>query len=192
MIRTYNRPCLHMIDETGHPVSLEIAYGVIKAFLTTLKRFPQIDPCLIANWAEEVACAMQKMEQGVITCPAGMAIKRMGWKVTEHRRLFYTRDKSFGDADDLLTIAGPAAGKRINLDSKVLIDQLRPSLNERENRALDLLLDGHESTHLGLIMGLSHDTGRRLGERVKRKILYHACPDKIPVPKKLGRPRKAA
>jgi hypothetical protein len=57
------RAQLHLVDTAGNVVCPEVESAVERAFRWVLRDYPQVDPAMIANWAEEVAHSMCKSEQ---------------------------------------------------------------------------------------------------------------------------------
>ena len=53
------RAQLHLVDTTGTVVCPEVESAVERSFQWVLRDYPQVDPAMIANWAEEVARSMQ-------------------------------------------------------------------------------------------------------------------------------------
>lgn len=60
------RAQLHLVDVDGIAIELEIENAVERSFQWVLRDYPQVDPALIANWAEDIARNMQARETTLI------------------------------------------------------------------------------------------------------------------------------
>jgi hypothetical protein len=101
MIRAH----LHLVDTNGTVVCAEVETAVERSFHWVLRDYPQVDPAMIANWAEEVAHSMQERAT-ILISPQRYAYSALKGKVRDWMRSGAAREQVAGIGRDLESIGG--------------------------------------------------------------------------------------
>jgi hypothetical protein len=164
------RAQLHLVDTTGHIVSPAVGSAVARAFHWVLRDYPQVDPALIANWAEEVAHSMQGRAAALIS-PQRYAYSALKGKVRDWMKSGAGKEQVAGIGRDLERIGGLTGSFQGVIDRKILFEQLKATLNERDRYILVLLLEDKTSpATVANELGTSYPAAAKAIQRVKERI----------------------
>ena len=174
MIRTH----LHLVDTSGAVVCAEIETAVERSFLWVLRDYPQVDPAMIANWAEEVARCMQERATTFVS-PQRYAYSALKGKVRDWMRSGAATEQFAGIGRDLESVGGLSGSFQCAIDHKILFEQLKAKLNERDRYILVLLLQDKTSpATVATALGTTYPAAAKAIQRVKERIasiLTGAC-----------------
>ncbi len=167
---------IHPVDRYGLPVSDQLRSALESAFRWVVRQFPLVDEALIATWAEEVALSMSDK---AIQSPRRYAVAAMHGKVREFYRAGGLREATFGVSSDLEALAGTQEQTTRSVERKILFDQLRSQLNERDRLILVLLRqDVTSPAEIADALGVSYEAAAKAIQRVRdrlREILVAAA-----------------
>jgi hypothetical protein len=164
------RAQLHLVDTTGHIVCPEVESAVERAFHWVLRDYPQVDPALIANWAEEVAHTMQGRAT-TLSSPQRYAYSALKGKVRDWMKSGQANEQVAGIGRDLESIGGLSGSFQGAVDRKILFEQLKATLNERDRYILVLLLEDTTSpATVAKALGTSYPAAAKAIQRVKERI----------------------
>ena len=160
---------LHLIDSAGIHVRASIQASVEDAYRWTLRSFPLVDPALIANWAEDVACSMETVAD-TLRNPRRYATAALQGKVKDWLKTGAAKLETIGVSRDLERLGGASGKTQAVLDRSLLIEQLKTTLSERDRFILVLLLDGSTDSEIAAALGVSPSAGRKAIQRMKERI----------------------
>jgi DNA-directed RNA polymerase specialized sigma24 family protein len=164
------RAQLHLVDGNGIAIGSKIENAVERSFQWVLKDYPQIDPALIANWAEEVARGMQARETPV-TSAQRYAYAALKGRVRDWMRSGAAQEQMAGVGQDLERIGGLNGSFQNAVDRKILFEQVKATLNERDRYILVLLLEDKTSpTTIADALGTTYPAATKAIQRVKERI----------------------
>ena len=146
-----------------------VRVAVEEAFHWVMRRHPLVDPALIANWAEEVACSMQSMDAD-LGSPGRYADAALQGKVRDWQRTKPAKQQPMGIGADLERIGGADRQVQAVMDRKVLFEQVKATLSERDQLILVLLLDGLTTTEVASALAVTDSAGRKAIQRVKERM----------------------
>jgi len=165
-----NRAQLHLVDGNGIAIASEIENAVERSFHWVLRDYPQVDPALIANWAEDLARRMQAREIP-ITSPMRYAYAALKGKVRDWMKSGVAQERLAGVGRDLGPIGGFGGSFQSAVDRKILFEQLKATLNERDRYILVLLLQDQTSpATVANALGTTYPTAAKAIQRVKERI----------------------
>ena len=164
------RAQLHLVDTSGIAVCPEVETAVERSFHWVLRDYPQVDSAMIANWAEEVALSMQ-MRVTTIVSPQRYAYAALKGKVHDWMRSASAKEEVAGLGRDLERIGGLNGSFEGAVDRKILFEQLKATLNERDRYILVLLLEDNTSpATVAKALGTSYPAAAKAIQRVKERI----------------------
>jgi hypothetical protein len=164
------RAQLHLVDTAGNVVCPAVESAVERAFRWVLRDYPQVDPAMIANWAEEVAHGMQERAT-ILVSPQRYAYSALKGKVRDWTRSGAAKEQVAGIGRDLESIGGLSSSFQGAIDRKILFEQLKATLNERDRCILVLLLQDKTSpATVANALGTSYDAAAKAIQRVKERI----------------------
>ena len=164
------RAQLHLVDTAGIAVCREVETAVERSFHWVLRDYPQLDSAMIANWAEEVALSMQ-MRVTTIVSPQRYAYAALKGKVHDWMRSSPAKEEVAGLGRDLERIGGLNGSFEGAVDRKILFEQLKATLNERDRYILVLLLEDNTSpATVAKALGTSYPAAAKAIQRVKERI----------------------
>ena len=164
------RAQLHLVDTSGIAVCPEVETAVERSFHWVLRDYPQLDSAMIANWAEEVALSMQ-MRVTTIVSPQRYAYAALKGKVHDWMRSASAKEEVAGLGSDLERIGGLNGSFEGAVDRKILFEQLKATLNERDRYILVLLLEDNTSpATVAKALGTSYPAAAKAIQRVKERI----------------------
>lgn len=167
--KNMQRAHLHLIDSSGVVLNADIKAACEKAFKRVVLDFPNFDQALIADWAEEVAVAMQdRME--TIRFPGQYAFRALKGRVRDWSRTGPGLVELKGIGPDLEDVAGQTESFIDQADRKRLLEQVLPSLNERDRVILYLLLNGKSTTAIATFLNVSYDAAAKAMQRMKDRV----------------------
>ena len=161
---------LHLRHPDGGPVSQTIEAAVESTYRWVVRDFPRVDPALIANWAENVACNMA-IREDVIRSPQRFAYTALRGKVCDYLKTGTAQEVSFGLGGELERISGTTGSFEGTMHRKILFDELKAVLNERDRYILFSLLEDQSSpATVALKLGTSYNAAAKAIQRVKERI----------------------
>jgi DNA-directed RNA polymerase specialized sigma24 family protein len=164
------RAQLHLVDGNGIAVASEIENAVERSFHWVLRDYPQVDPALIANWAEDLARSMQAREIPV-TSPLRYAYAALKGRVRDWMKSGAAHEQAAGVGQDLERIGGLGGAFQNAVDRKILFEQLKVTLNERDRYILVLLLqDSTSPATVANALGTTYPAAAKAIQRVKNRI----------------------
>jgi hypothetical protein len=164
------RAQLHLVDSSGTAVCPEVKTAVERSFHWVLRDYPQLDSALIANWAEEVALRMQ-MRVTIIVSPQHYAYAALKGKVHDWMRSAPAKEELAGLGRDLERIGGLNGSFEDAVERKILFEQLKATLNERDRSILVLLLQNNTSpATVAKALGTTYPAAAKAMQRVKERI----------------------
>ena len=164
------RAQLHLVDTSGTAVCPEVETAVERSFQWVLRDYPQLDSAMIANWAEEVALSMQ-MRVTIIVSPQRYAYAALKGKVHDWMRRAPAKEEVAGLGRDLERIGGLNGSFEGAVDRKILFEQLKATLNERDRYILVLLLEDNTSpATVAKALGTTYPAAAKAIQRVKERI----------------------
>jgi len=164
------RAQLHLVDTSGIAVCPEVEAAVERSFHWVLRDYPQLDSAMIANWAEEVALSMQ-VRVTTIVSPQRYAYAALKGKVHDWMRSSQAKEEDAGLGRDLERIGGLNGAFEGAVDRKILFEQLKATLNERDRYILVLLLEDNTSpATVAKALGTSYPAAAKAIQRVKERI----------------------
>jgi hypothetical protein len=164
------RSQLHLVDAQGHDVLPAVKNAIEVVFRWVLKDFPNVDPAMISEWAEELGSSMNTKHES-ITSPERYAYSALKGKVHDWLRTKTAKEESVGVGHDLERLGGIDRSFQRKMDHSLLFDQLRLSMNERERYILVLLLEGETSPAVtAQAFGLSYAAAAKAIQRVKERV----------------------
>lgn len=161
---------LHLVDTSGSCVRPAIQMAVEDAFRWALRGFPLVDPALIANWAEEVASSMEAMGSDLRN-PGRYAAIALNGKVRDWQRTRPAKLELVGAGHDLERIGGTNRGVQGDTDQRVLFEQLKATLNDRDQVILLLLLDGSTDKEIASALTVRAPAARKAIQRMKERLV---------------------
>jgi hypothetical protein len=180
-----NLPSLHLVDSQGAILSPRIREAVELAFRWVKRDYPQIDTAMIANWAEEIGSSMQSFQTS-LEFPDRYAYAALKGKVSDWLRTKVANEEVVGIGLDLERIGGVRASFQAAADRRILFEQLKLSLNERDRYILMLLLDDETSpATVAKALHMKYFAAAKAIERVKARM-------KAALAKSQKRPEKSA
>lgn len=163
---------LHLRHPDGGPVSQTIEGAIELAHRWVVRDFPRVDPALIADWAENVAFNMAQRED-VIRSPQRFAYTVLRGKVCDFLKTGTAREESFGLGGELERISGTSGSFEGSVHRKILFDELKAVLNERDRYILFLLLEDQSSpATVAQKLGTSYNAAAKAIQRVKERIAF--------------------
>jgi hypothetical protein len=164
------RAQLHLVDTSGTAVCPEVETAVERSFHWVLRDYPQVDSAMIANWAEEVALSMQ-VRVTTIVSPQRYAYAALKGKVHDWMRSAPAKEEVAGLGRDLERIGGLNGSFEGAVDRKILFEQLKATLNERDRYILVLLLEDNTSpATVAKALGTTYPAAAKAIQRVKERI----------------------
>jgi len=165
-----NRAQLHLVDGNGIAIASEIENAVERSFHWVLRDYPQVDPALIANWAEDLARSMQAREIPV-TSPLRYAYAALKGRVRDWMKRGAAQERLAGVGQDLERIGGLGGSFQNAADRKILFEQLKATLNERDRYILILLLQDNTSpATIADALGTTYPAAAKAIQRLKERI----------------------
>lgn len=163
------QPHLHLVDTEGKPVKPSTEAAVSQAYRWVVREFPLVDTALIANWAELVANTMEA-KAATVRDAKQYAFAALRGKVLDWLRTATARVEHVGVGRDLERMGGSHGSPQDQLDRKLLFEQLKATLNERDQVILVLLLDGTSDGEIGKALGITPAAARKAIQRMKERI----------------------
>lgn len=165
-----DRALLHLVDRAGSSVMPEVEEAIQQAYHWVLRDFPRVDPAMIDDWAEEVAASMQE-RGGVIKSPKRYAYSALKGRVRDWLRTRTAQEEAKGIGSALERIGGTEASFQESADSRILFEQLKAALNERDRYILVLLLEDKSSpAAVAAALGITYPAAAKAIQRVKERL----------------------
>lgn len=163
------RAQLHLVNTEGAPVSSAIREAVETAFGWLKREFPTLDEARLADMAESLASSMDARGNG-ISSPRQFAYPALRGKVLDSLRKGTNQEQPFGVGRDLERISGSSRSFQPAIDQKILFDQLRETLSERDRTILTLILSEKATQQVADELQTSAPAARKAIQRVKERI----------------------
>ncbi len=183
-LRDMPRAYLHLINSRGTPLSSTVQAACELAFKRVTLDHPNFDQAQIANWAEEVAAAMD--ERGdAIQFPRRYAYLALRGKIHDWSRTGPGRAELRGVGSDLENVAGLCASFTDQTEKKVLFEQISPRLSERDRAILVLLIEEKSTAQIATSLNMNYAAAAKAMQRVKDRssVVVNGKrhrPDKVP------------
>ncbi len=165
MIRAH----LHLVDTAGEDVRVSIKTAVEDAFRWIVRSFPLVDSALIANWAEDVAHAMEAAG-GDLRNPGRYATVALHGKVRDWLKTGAAKLEPVGVGRELERLGGYDTATQGVLDRALLFEQLKATLKGRDQVILALLLYGCTDDEISAHLGVTRSAGRKAIQRMKERM----------------------
>jgi DNA-binding CsgD family transcriptional regulator len=163
------RARLHLVDSKGVSLCPTLQMACETAFVWVTRDNPDFDQAQIANWAEEIGAVMQDRGE-LIRSPRRYAHVALRGKVRDWRRTGAGRAELRGAGSELEHIGGVTESFAIDVETKILFEQLSLSLKERDRAILVLLTRGESTTQIASFLGMNYAAAAKAMQRVKDRI----------------------
>ena len=163
------RPQLHLIGAEGANISPGIREAVELAFRWVGNDYPDLDRARLSDWAESLAVSMANRGIG-ISSPNRYAYAALRGKVRDWLRTGSAQEQASGVSRDLERLGGSSSSFQGTADHKILFDQLRGALGERDRTILILLLNEKSAQDIATELKTSSPAARKAIQRVKDRI----------------------
>jgi hypothetical protein len=161
---------LHLVNAQGYAVSPVIKKAMERVYLWVVRDFPNVDTAMIAEWAEEVGWAMDA-KGDEISAHERYAYTSLKGKVRDWLRTKPAKEETAGLGDDLERLGGLDSSFEAKIDQKLLLEQAKASLNDRDRCILVLLLQGDESPAVAAqVLGVNYQAAAKAIQRVKERV----------------------
>jgi DNA-binding CsgD family transcriptional regulator len=164
-----DRIFLHLVDGNGTPLSPHIQSACEAAFRWVLRDYPEFDQAQISNWAEEVGKTMH-LRGSAIMSPKRYAYVALGGKVRDWLRTAAAKEELKGIGLDLERIGGVSESFAERADTKVLFEQLRATLSDRDRAILVLILRDKSTAEIATFLDANYAAAAKAIQRVKDRI----------------------
>lgn len=163
------RAHLHLIDSSGVVLSADIQTACETAFKRVVIDFPHFDQALIADWAEEVAVAMNERGEA-IQFPRRYAYMALRGRIRDWSRTGPGRAELKGIGPDLEEVAGLSESFTDQTEREVLFGQILRELSERDRAILILLLNEHSTTAVAAFLNTNYAAAAKAMQRMKDRV----------------------
>lgn len=161
---------LHLVDVNGREVLPSIKAGVESAFGWTVSTYPNLDPAVLAEWADEIASAMQKNTNTHET-PRRYAYAAMHGRVRDYLKTRAARETPEGSSAELEKWAGVDANTQTRIDRSIFFQEVKTRLDRRDQEILGLLLqDVTSAADVGKALRISDSAAAKAIQRLKLRI----------------------
>jgi len=161
---------LHLVDGRGQTLPASIRLAVESAHRWVRREYPHLDAAVVAGWAEDVARAMGGHLDD-IRAPYRYAFAALHGKVREWFRSNASREIPVGIGSELERWAGIDRSTQRIIYRRVLFDQLKTKLSERDRHILVLLQQDITSpASVAGALGVSYSAAAKAIQRVKERI----------------------
>ena len=165
-----NNANLYLVDAAGTCVSVDTEKAVERAFYWVRRDYPLVDSALVANWAEDVARGMETKAESIVS-PQRYAYAALKGRVRDWMRSGTAKEEVAGTGADLDRIGGLTTSFQGSSDRKILFEQLKATLTERDRYILVLLLQDKTSpSTVAKALGTSYPAAAKAIQRVKDRI----------------------
>ncbi len=170
---------LHLVDVNGREVLPSIKAGVESAFGWTVRTYPNLDPAVLAEWAEEIGSAMQTNTNTHET-PRRYAYAAMHGRVRDYLKTRASKETSGGSSAELEKWAGVDAGTQTRIDRKLFFQEISTKLDQRDQEILSLLLqDITSAADVGKALRISDSAAAKAIQRLKLRIASFVSSSKM-------------
>lgn len=169
MLRNMHRAYLHLIDSGGDTLNARVQVACEIAFKRVVLDFPNFDQALIADWAEEVAVAMDERAD-LIQFPRRYAYMALRGKVRGWSRTGPGRAELIGIGPDLEEVAGVTESSADQTERELLFEQILPTLSERDRAILVLLQNEQSTTAIAAFFNMNYAAAAKAMQRVKDRV----------------------
>ena len=132
------------------------------AYQWVVRDHPGVDRAQIANWAEEVGVAME-LRGSAVASPSNTPTLRLGGRL----RTPAGRAEPKGIGADLGILSGLSESFAPQIERKVLFNQIRRTLNEKDRAILFLLLRDASTADVATFLNASYAAAAKAMQRVK-------------------------
>ena len=167
--RTMLRAHLHLVDGKGVALNSAIQTACETAFQRVVLDYPHFDQAQIANWAEEVAVAMDERADA-IEFPKRYAYIALRGKVRDWSRTGSGRAELKGIGRDLEEAAGLSDSFVDKTERKLLFEEILRVLNERDRAILVLLLNDQSTGAVASFLNTTYAAAAKAMQRVKDRV----------------------
>lgn len=161
---------LHLIDTVGTPVRASFQAALEDAYRWTVRKYPLVDPALIANWAEDLACSMEALGDDFLN-PQRYALVALKGRARDWLKTgAAARLEPVGIGRDLERAGGSSVDAQAVLEHNRLVEQVTTPLNERDRIIFVMLQTGFDDTEIAAALHVSASTGRKAIQRMRERI----------------------
>jgi hypothetical protein len=164
---------LHLVDDQGEPVETDVRIAVEAAFRHLMRRFPEIDEAVLAEFAETLALSMN-LRRSKIVKPKPYAQTALSGELNDWIRTHKGFEIAIAETEDLERLAGGVpAGKGIDTDpeSEIFFAQIRKHLTERDRQLLMLIeQDLDRPADIAAALNISYEAAAKALQRVRERI----------------------
>jgi DNA-binding CsgD family transcriptional regulator len=160
---------LHLIDANGDPVSSAIRSAVQATFDYSVAEHPEIDRAVLANMAEQLAVSMEENKESIASVRR-YAYAAMRGKVRDWLRTKEATELAVGLGPELDKCARASYSFQGEVDRKILFEQMRSRLSERDRQIL-LLLQSHAGpADIATELEINYQAAAKAKERVLQRL----------------------
>src|SRR5271166_1813181 len=160
---------LHLIDANGDPVSSAIRSAVEATFDYSVAEHPEIDRAILANMAEQLAVSMEKNKESIASVRR-YAYAAMRGKVRDWLRTKEATELAVGLDPELDKCARASYSFQDKVDRKILFEQMRSRLSERDRYILLLLQSTAGPADIAADLGINYGVAAKAKQRVLQRL----------------------
>ena len=161
---------LHLVDANGHHIPRVVQDKVETAFRWVVREFPLVDTALISDWAEDVGKLMNARWE-LINSPQRYAYSALKGRVHDWMKTCSGREEPAGIGRDLEVLGGAGKSFQGDVERKILFDQLKAALSDRDRYILVLLLrDTTGPAVVAEALNISYPAAAKAIQRVKERL----------------------
>lgn len=164
-----DRAQLHFIDSQVTSIEVSIHEALELAYRFVVRDFPQVDPVRIANWAEALAVPLQLREIGIDDLER-YAYAALKGKVRDWLRTGGAQERLLGVGVELERKGGTTGSFQRGVDTKILFEQLKATLGERDGYILALLLEDKSALEIATELGTAYPATRKAIQRLRERL----------------------
>lgn len=159
---------LHLVDSEGTEVSSLIRGAIETAFRWVSSDNPNVDKAQLADWAEAVARKMQLLGSA-IEFPERYAYAALKGKLRDWRKTATAKEETSGARRDMERIGGMSSGFQTAVDRRIMFEQVRNGLPERDRDILVLLLSEHSASEIADELKTNYPAARKAIQRMRER-----------------------
>ncbi len=162
---------LHLVDDAGQPVTLDVRNAVESAFRRAVRRFRSVDEAVLAGMAESVAASIAR-KRSEIRAVKRYAVVAVDGKVQEWLRRHPRLEVAGCETTDLERAMGGAVDSAlVDVETKQLFDQMKARLSERDRHILVLIEQDRGSPRdVAEALGLTYTAAAKAIQRAKERV----------------------
>jgi RNA polymerase sigma factor (sigma-70 family) len=161
---------LHLVHQDNRPVKPEIRIAVEAAYRWSIREYRDIDRADLATMAEGVALSMSKRFDE-IQSPRRYAFAALTGRIQEWFRAHPAKMVSFQSEEEFDRQIGPDDRFTLEVERRLLFDQIRSRLSERD-RQISILLEQDVTSprEIAKALEISYSAAAKALERVRERM----------------------